>query len=188
MKNKLFLCFCVFLFSLCGCFPSEPYVQTEDSESEVFISPVATEKPTNTPFPTIVPLSEEDYKFLCSLSYYDDFFVEEQYVGKKVKFHGMISQKNKYTESSTFGIAIEDETERYNLQKEYISCAVMHEMDENSIVPSYFGKSVYLMFPNEHTLVQDDYTTGEKVVVYGEIIRNKSGIFIIPKYIESEEE
>ena len=76
--------------------------------------------------------------------------------------------------------------DEYNFNKEYLGCCVMHEETKNDSVPSYFGHSVYLMFPSDTELDISCYDSGQKVVVYGEVVQTWSGIFIIPKYIEEE--
>lgn len=136
--------------------------------------------------PTEIEYTEDEYKNLCQELYYDDFFNKEPYVGQYVKFYGFISGKGQYTFSSTFGMIIENINDKYNFNKEYLGCCVMHEETKNDSVPSYFGHSVYLMFPGDTELDISCYDSGQKVVVYGEVVQTWSGIFIIPKYIEEE--
>ena len=131
-------------------------------------------------------LSEENKEELCIELYNDDFFKDVPQVGTYVKFYGFISEKGEYTSSSTFGIIIEDIDNKYNFNKEYLLCCVMHEETRNDAVPSYFGESIYLMFPSDAELDISCYEPGQKVVVYGEVVQTWSGIFIIPKYIEEE--
>lgn len=133
-----------------------------------------------------IEYTEDEYKNLCQELYYDDFFDEAPDVGQYVKFHGFISEKGQYTSSSTFGIVIEDIDDKYNFRKDYLGCCVLHEETKDSAIPSYFGESIYLMFPSESDLLIENYESGQYVVVYGEVVQTWSGIFIIPKYIEEE--
>lgn len=155
-------------------------VQTETTTQETEVATeVVTEQPTTV-------LTEEGYKNSCEEMYYDDFFVQEPEVGQYIKIHGFISGKYRYSSSSMSGILIRDIVEQYDLRKEYLGCCVMHEETKNDAVPSYFGKSIWLMFPDLSDLHIDNYDAGQHVLVYGEVVQNNNGIFVIPKYIEGE--
>ena len=130
--------------------------------------------------------TEDEYKNLCQELYYDDFFDDEPDVGQYVKFYGFISGKGQYTFSSNFRMIIKNIDDKYNFNKKYLTCCVMHEETKNDYVPSYFGYSVYLMFPSDTELDISCYDSGQKIVVYGEVVQTLGGIFIIPKYIEEE--
>ena len=129
-------------------------------------------------------ITEEDYKNLCEEMYYDDFFVLEPQLYDYVKFYGFTSQKYKYTLSDIQGILVEDITEKYNLELNCLSCCILHEETKDDLVRSYFGKSVYIMFEKDSTYNLDSFNTGEYVVVYGQVIQNENGIYILPEYIE----
>lgn len=131
-------------------------------------------------------LSEEEYKAKCTEMYNDDFFKSTPKVGSIVKAHIFTSEKYKYNSSSMQGILVEDITEKYNLAMNCLACAVMHEETKDSIVPSYFGDHIYMMFIDGAELNIDTYKTGEKLILYGEVIQNKNGVYILPKYIETE--
>lgn len=131
-------------------------------------------------------LSEDEYKTQCAEMYNDDFFKSTPRVGSIVKTHILTSEKYKYTATSTQGILVEDITKKYNLAMNCLGCCVMHEETKDSMVPSYFGDHIYMMFIDGAELNIDTYKTGEKLILYGEVIQNKNGVFILPKYIETE--
>lgn len=133
-----------------------------------------------------IELSEEEYKELCKEMYYDDFFSESANasVGDYVKFNGFISGKAQYYYSDTFAMVIDDIDEIYNFRREYMGSCVMHKETKDDLLPSYLGKSVYLMFPENSELNIENYEAGQHCIIYGEVVQTWSGIFIIPKYIE----
>ena len=146
-----------------------------------------TKKPTQKPTKTPSELSEKEYKALCKEVYYDDFFSDSPNVavGDYVKFYGFISGKAEYYYSDTFAMVIDDIDKIYTFRKEYMGSCVMHKETKNDELPSYFGKSVYLMFPETSDLHIENYEAGQYFVIYGQIVQTWSGIFIIPKYIEN---
>lgn len=156
---------------------------TEQKETETTTQEITTEVATEQ---KTTVLTEDGYKNSCKEMYYDDFFVQEPSVGQYVKIHGFVSGEYRYSSSSMSGILIRDIVKQYDLRKEYLGCCVMHEETKNDAIPSYFGKSVWLMFPNSSDLNIENYDAGQHVLVYGEVVQNNNGIFIIPKYIEGE--
>jgi hypothetical protein len=129
-------------------------------------------------------LTEEEYKALCEEMYNDHFFKETPTVGTLAKVHVMISEKYKYNATDVFGMVVDEITEKYDLEKNSLGCTVMHESTKDSTLPSYFGKQIYLMFEKEAEFKMDNFELGQKVVVYGEIIQNTNGSFLLLKYIE----
>lgn len=142
---------------------------------------------------TVAELTEEEYKAMCQEVYNDDVFKGGDLTGELVKIQGFISSKGTYTATSTFGIMIEEIAQKYDLDKMYLCSCVMHEETKNDAIPSYFGESVYLLFNKEYPLSIDDYNEGQKILIYGEVVKwldNKrstyNSVWIIPKYIEFE--
>lgn len=131
-----------------------------------------------------INMSENEYKTQCEEFYNDDFFDNEPSVNQFVKFEGFISGRYEYTNTSTIGIIIEDVRDKYDLDKRYLGCCVMHKETKDDAIPSYVGDSLYLLFNNDYSLNFDNYKEGQKIYVYGQIIQNKNGIWIMPKYID----
>lgn len=131
-------------------------------------------------------LIEEEYKEICREIYYDNIFSDELSLGEKVKIHFFIAEKYKFFATDIIGIMVEDIAKQYNLSNEYIGACAMHEETKDNILPSYFGKQFYLMFSEDSELSIDNYKTGQYFIVYGDVIKTDSGIFVLPKYIEEE--
>lgn len=181
MKRKLILCFLLCIWCLVGC-------GSNGDENESIESAQGSNLNTETESETeeVKVYTEEEYKALCQVVYYDDVFEKELEVGKYVKIHGFISGKGSYSYSDMFGIIIDDIRKEYDLEKKYVSSCVLHEEKTDYNMPTYVGESVYLLFDKENSLSPDDLESGEKVIIYGEVVQNWSGVFIIPKYIEAE--
>lgn len=128
--------------------------------------------------------TEEEYKALCKEVYNDDFFKAEVEVGTLVKIPVMISSKYDYGITSVQGILVEEITEKYNLETNCIGCTVMHESTKNDSLPSYFGKQIYIMFVKDGSMNMETFKTGQKIIIYGEVIQNTHGHYILPKYYE----
>lgn len=143
-------------------------------------------KTENETEPTEVKYTEDEYKALCSEKYYDDFFKGTPRVGEHVKIYVLTSQKYKYSSGDMQGILTEDITKKYNLALNSLSCCVLHEETKDDAVPSYFGKHIYIMFEKDAELNLDSFKTGQYIIIYGEIIKNDNGTFVLPKYIEEE--
>jgi hypothetical protein len=178
--RKIVVLFLICLF-LCGCYYQENEENTEilqeiSEEESIEVESIEVE------------YTEEEYKELCKEVYYNDFFAETPSVdvGNYVKFNGFISGKATYYYSDTFAMVIDDIDEIYNFRREYMGSCVMHEETKDDATPSYFGESVYLMFPETSNLDIENYNTGEHYIIYGEVVKTWNGIFIIPKYIESQ--
>lgn len=136
--------------------------------------------------PTVIEYTEDEYKSLCIEKYYDDFFKSTPIVGEYVKIHVLTSQKYRYSSGDMQGILTEDITKKYNLALNSLGCCVLHEETKDDAVPSYFGKQIYIMFVKDAELNLDSFKTGQHVIVYGKIIKNDNGTFVLPKYIEEE--
>lgn len=149
------------------------------------------ETPPITNMPTLSPtqksqLTEKDYKSQCKEFYNDDFFKSKPEINTHVKFYGFTNTKYIYNSSDMQGIIVRDITDKYDLETECIACAIMHESTKNDAVPSYYGESVYIMFKKNGKYNFDEMLSGEHIIVYGEIIQNTNGIFILPEYIEKK--
>lgn len=118
--------------------------------------------------------------------YYDDFFKNPPNLNEYVVFHAMVSEKYVYHETDVRGVLTKDIRKDYNLETNALACCVMHEETKDDAVPSYYGKHIYIMFEKDAELNLDSFKTGQNVIVYGEIIKNDNGIFVLPKYIEEE--
>lgn len=129
-------------------------------------------------------LTESEYKANCKEVYNADVFKNTIPVGQFVKVRVMASEKYKYGRTDVWGIITEDITEKYNLARNSLGCTVMHESTKNDAVPSYFGEQMYVMFQEGGVLNLDTFKTGQKFTLYGEVIQNKNGTFILPKYYE----
>lgn len=176
-KNITIIFVMIFMVFAVGC--SSYYVPETTSKRETTKATIETTTAKK-------EYTEEEYKALCKEMYNDDFFKSKPNVGQFAKVSCMISQKYKYTSSSMQGILVEDITDEYELELKSIGCTVMHEETKNDAVPSYFGEYIYMMFDDNMEFYFDYLKTGNKVIVYGEIIQNKNGIYILPKYIEEE--
>lgn len=132
-------------------------------------------------------LTESEYKANCNEVYNADVFKNEIPVGQLVKVRVMASEKYKYGRTDMWGIITEDITEKYSLERNSLGCTVMHESTKNDSVPSYFGEQMYVMFQQGGALNIDTFKTGQKFTLYGEVIQNKNGTFVLLKYYEAEE-
>lgn len=188
MKKKIIPLFLLLCLTLISC---EHYPQNYNNNSgntnknNNYEKQTEEEKPTETTI-DYNSLSEDEYKAQCVEMYNDDFFKSNPKAGTLIKAHIFTSEKYKYTATSMQGILVEDITEKYNLALNYLTCCVMHEETKDDAVPSYFGDHIYMMFIDGAELNIDTYKTGEKLILYGEVIQNKNGVFILPKYIETE--
>lgn len=169
---------------------AESYISEEYSimeESSGLEEKTAIEETAKMEETTSAELTEEEYKSICREIYYDDIFSDELTLGEKVKIHVFIAEKYRYSFSDIMGIIVEDITKQYNLLKECIGACAMHEETKDDTIPSYFGKQFYLMFSEDSEFTIDNYKTGQRFVVYGEVIQTYNGPFVLPKYIEEEE-
>lgn len=129
-------------------------------------------------------LTEDEYKAQCIELYNDDFFKDTPNNNIHVKFYGFTNDKYTYRPSDVRAMVIENITKQYNLENKYIGCSVMNESTKNDTIPSYFGESVYIMFEKDGKFNFEEMKSGKYITVYGEIIQNDNGIYILPKYIE----
>lgn len=182
MKKQIILILSAIL--LCGCANSTNDVQ-ENSSSDMQTSQATTINVEETTM-DFVPLSEDEYKAQCKEMFYDDFFNRKPNVGEYVKIYALTSTKYKYSSGDMQGILTKDITKQYNLALNSLGCCVLHEETKNDAVPSYFGKHIYIMFVKDAELNLDSFKTGQNIIIYGEIIKNNNGIFVLPKYIERE--
>lgn len=136
--------------------------------------------------PTEIEYTEDEYKALCSEKYYDDFFKYSTMVGEYVKVYAMVSDKYEYSSSDMFGILTEDITDKYNLEMNCVVCSVLHKETKNDNIPSYFGKHIYVALEKYYTYSINQFKQGQKIIIYGEVIKNSNEYFILPKYIEWE--
>ena len=183
-KIKTIIVLCLIILNFCGCVYYESDDETVEKQENAIVQ--ETEKGTEQKNEEPKVYTEEEYKALCKELYNDDFFKKTPSVGKLVKVHVMASAKYKYSSSDTGGIVTKDITKKYNLEMKSLGCTVMHESTKNDAVPSYFGKQIYIMFEKNNEINIDTFKTGQKFVLYGEVIQNKNGTFVLPKYYKME--
>lgn len=188
------LLFNLLLISLTGCadykFEEDELSSTIKQTNNYFsYSNESTEKLTEAPTEeaTEKELSLNEFMDLCQEKYYDDFFKYYTKVGEYVKVYAMVSDKYKYSSSDTFGILTKDITDKYNLEMNCVVCSVLHEETKNDNIPSYFGKHIYVALEKYYAYNINQFKQGQKIIVYGEVIKNTNGFFILPKYIQWEE-
>lgn len=156
---------------------NEPSTQAEiekETESEVETEVVETEPETN-----VDELSEEEYKAMCQAIYDDDdtLKLEERLeVGQLVKIDGKLFNEYKSLQVGAFG------EWRNRLEDRYFKCGVLTK--ERSDSNSVYGERVYLVFDKEGEWTVDDFELQQIVVVYGEVILEWDGVYIVPKYME----
>ena len=133
--------------------------------------------------------TEEEYKSVCQELYYDDvFFGKKDLEGEYVKLHLMLSEKYYFTSKDASSSTFQKYNTKYNLNTDFYKCCVLREGDN-----SYVGKQINMWFSNNLSLNPNKYHTGEKVIVYAEVINwsdntwdGFNSVTIIPKYIETE--
>lgn len=176
---KKILIFLVLLcFVLISCGEQEENYSNNTEQSE-------TNSETETELP--IEYTEEEYKALCKEVYNDYFFENKPNVGDYVKIHAMVSSKYEYFPTDTMGMIVSDITQKYNLDFNCLGCNVMHQPTEETVVPIYFGEQIYIMFIKDEGLSADSFNGAEKIIIYGEVIKNSNGSFILPKYFETEQ-
>ena len=177
-KMKIFVCLILSIIVLNGCiYVPEEQTENTDLQEQVEDQEENKEEPK-------VELTESEYKANCQEIYNDDIFKNTIPVGQFVKVRVMASEKYKYGRTDMWGIITEDITEKYSLERNSLGCTVMHESTKNDAVPSYFGEQIYVMFQEGGVLNLDTFKTGQKFTLYGEVIQNKNGTFILTKYYE----
>lgn len=159
----------------------------EEPETEIELEIEEQQEEIEETTDLFIDVSEEDFKSMCVEIYNDDFFKETQEVGTCVKVNLMGASKYKYSSMDTQGILVEDITEEYGLAMNCLGCSVMHESTKDDAVPSYFGEQIYVMFIDGGEINIDTFKTGEKFILYGIVIQNQNGNFILPKYYEEVE-
>ena len=162
---------------------------TKQTNDYISHSSESTEKLTEPPTEetTKEELSLNEFMDLCQEKYYDDFFKYFTRVGEYVKVYAMVSDKYEYGPSDMFGILTEDITDKYNLEMSCVVCSVLHKETKNDNIPSYFGKHIYVALEKYYAYSINQFKQGQKIIIYGEVIKNSNEYFILPKYIEWEE-
>ncbi|MBQ2902411.1 MAG: hypothetical protein IJE49_11280 [Agathobacter sp.] len=176
MKRKLILVFVLCMCFLVGCGGND------DEKDKGKNTETKQESEVDTEAEKIANMTEEEYKAYCEVMYNKEIFERDDIEGKHIKIYGFIAGKYRYTDSSTFGMVINDLTKKYDLDTKYLDLGVAHEGKG-----SYAGDGVYLLFDNEGDLSIDDYESGLEIIVYGEVVQCWNGPFVIPKYIEISE-
>lgn len=129
-------------------------------------------------------LTEEEYKAMCEEVYDESThdndapsLEEKLEVGQLVKIDGSISFKYKDLQVGVFG-EWENRLESY-----YFKCGVLNTGYSEPNLPVY-GELIYLVFDKQGNLSADDFETGQEVVLYGEVVLEWDGVYVVPKYME----
>ena len=164
--------------------------QTEKQTEKV--PEVATQKPTvqQTEKQTKGELSEQEYKDLCAELYYNDvFYGKNDLKDKYVKLNLFVSERSFFTTDALYSSSFQKLNDKYKLKRDILKCCVLRK-DTNS----YVGYQIKMYFSQNNNINPNDYKTGEKITVYGQVIlwsdNTMSGynsVTIIPKYIEKSE-
>lgn len=132
-------------------------------------------------------LSESEYKQSCKTLYYDDiFFGDDDLEGQLVKLELFVSEGFYFTEEDIKKSMINDFYNEYNLRRDFYKCCVRHD-GENS----YVGRQISMFFTEDYQLDYDDFSTGQKITVYAEIVMWSNNtmdgyntVYIIPRFYE----
>lgn len=128
---------------------------------------------------------ENEYKEM----WYDDiFFGEEDITGTKVKLNLFLEEDCFFTMNALYNSQITEFCNENNVSREFYKCGVLKENENN-----YAGEQIDLFFSDDYTLNPNDYKTGDKIVVEGEIVQyyvdewdGHNNVIIIPHSIEIE--
>lgn len=162
----------------------ENITQTETTVQETTIAKETEEITTE----ETIPLSyEEEYKNNCVEMFYDDiFFGEENLKGRRLKLNGFISQKMFFTADAYLPSLTSELIEYHGLKRDFFkSCILRKDTD------SYVGRSITVVFAERHGLSANDYKSGSRIVMYGEVIHwsdntvdGYNSVWFVPKYID----
>lgn len=134
-------------------------------------------------------LNEKEYKENCKELYYDDvFFGKENLEGQYVKIHIFFSEYKYLTTDTLYSDTIGSIIKEYQLKRDFFEVCVLRK-EANS----YVGQQIEIFFSDNYQLNPSDYKTGEKAVIYGEVIHNATNTYdgynqmwVVPKYIDME--
>lgn len=151
-----------------------------ESEDIIIIAPSTEGQPS---------LSEEEYKKQCIELFYDEiFFGKDNLNGEHVKLHIFLSEEYYFTVDDLYSATLSVYMEQYSLKRDFFKCCVLRE-GENS----YVGRQINMWFSDDFDLEPSDFQTGDKVVVYADVINwsnntwdGYNSVVIIPRYVESE--
>lgn len=158
---------------------SETQTQTQE-QSEVQTQVASENEPTTQEqpqseteeYPDYYDLSESDYKAQCTEMYHDDiFFNDSDLEGKLVKVNLFLEEPYTFNAKSIIDTLTLDFIKKNSAQKDYFKCGVQRE--PNSM--SYVGGQLELYFTDKSDLKCQDYTTGQHVTVYGQIVGYNMG-------------
>ena len=136
-----------------------------------------------------VELSKDEYKSMCQELFYDEiFFGDDNLEGKYVKLHLFLSEKYYFKADAIYDDSHVQFVNKYNLKRDFYKCCVLRED-----VDSYVGEQIEMMFSSDYDLNPNDYETGQKIVVYAEVVSwsdntwdGYNAVIIIPRYIDWE--
>lgn len=190
MKKIIPIILCVAVLSACGGNHINNESITLNTRPDQANILVQTEIQTETKAELLEELTEDDYKEICNELYYDDiFFGETNLEGEYIKLHVFLSEKMYFTSNNMLSDTFKQYDNLYDLNKDFYKCCILRKD-----TTSYVGQQINMWFSNNYELNPGDYKTGQKIIVYGQIIswnnntmNGYNSVTIIPKYIENEE-
>lgn len=133
-------------------------------------------------------MPEEEYKSMCEELWHDDiFFSEDSLEGKYVKLDLFVEEARYFKEEALYIESVSNIIEEYNLCRDFFYCGVQRESEY-----SYIGGQISLYFSDDYDVSPSDISTGDHLIVYGEIIDYSKDYYdgyndchIVAKYIEN---
>lgn len=165
---------------------SDINITESEIESEVEPETIATESEIESS-EVVKEYTEDEYKAMCQEMFYDEvFFGNDNLEGAYVKLHLFLSEKYYFDNDVIYSDTYKEYFEKYHMNKDFYKCCVLREGSD-----SYVGNQINMWFSEDFDLNPDNYETGQKIVVYAEVIswsnntwNGYNSVTIIPKYIE----
>lgn len=185
--------------SLTGCLPFLLFSNHSNKQEQITTQENITQTETTVQETTIVketeeitteetiPLSYEEYKNNCVEMFYDDiFFGEENLKGRLLKINGFISGKKYFTSDAYLYDSTKELIVNNDLKRDFFTSCILRENTD-----SYVGRSINVVFTERHGLSANDYKSGSRIVMYGEVIHwsdntvdGYNSVWFVPKYID----
>lgn len=132
-------------------------------------------------------MTEDEYKGACDMLWYDEvFFSKENLEGDHVKLDVFVEEGKFFKAEAMSAYPISDMIKDYNIKRDFYLCGVQRQ-DEDS----YVGEQIYVFFSDDYGYSASDFTTGNHLIIYGEIIHyagykweGYNECYILPRYIE----
>lgn len=166
----------------------EPPSEDEAIETEPSVNEEKTQENEKSQEVDVSSLSEDEYKNMCEILWYDEiFFSKDSLEGKYVRLDLFVEEWRFFNNKAAYDVFATDFINKYNLQREFYKCGVQRE-NENS----YVGGQITMYFTNENGYSASDMTEGDHLIAYGEIIEYSTltndgynSCSFLPKYIEN---